>query len=226
MFTYYGTKKKLAKNYPSPGYKTIIEPFAGAAMYSLFENNWTNEVILNDKYDKVYLAWDFLINQASETDIKNLPKLVEGLNLDTITISEAEKALLGFYANPSSAVPKKTVTKRGEIGWERHHKFLIDNLYKVKHWKIFNKSFDELENVKGTWYIDPPYKFGGEYYHSSTSNKHIDYEKLREWCLSRHGEIIVCENDKADWLPFEPLVELKGQLHKTMEVIYYKNEIR
>ena len=105
----------------------------------------------------------------------------------------------------------------------RHQKYLIDNLYKVKHWKIYSKSFEELENVKGTWYIDPPYKFGGEYYHSSTSNKHIDYEKLAEWCLSRNGEIIVCENDKADWLDFKPLVELNGQLHKTMEVIYYKN---
>jgi len=223
MFTYYGTKKKLSPNYPKPSFDTIIEPFAGAAMYSLYDNYWEKNVILNDKYDKVFTVWDYLINHASVSDIKNLPKLTEGVKIDDLTISDAEKVLLGFYANPSSAVPKKTVTKRGEIGWERHQKYLIDNLYKVKHWKIYSKSFEELENVKGTWYIDPPYKFGGEYYHSSTSNKHIDYEKLAEWCLSRNGEIIVCENDKADWLDFKPLVELNGQLHKTMEVIYYKN---
>lgn len=223
MFTYYGTKKKLSPNYPKPNFDTIIEPFAGAAMYSLYDNNWEKNVILNDKYDKIFMAWDYIINQASVADIKNLPKLTEGVKIDDLNISESEKVLLGFYSNPSSAVPKKTVTKRGEIGWERHKNFLVNNLYKVKHWKIYNKSYDELENIQGTWYIDPPYKFGGEYYHSSASNKHIDYEKLAEWCLSRKGEIIVCENDKADWLPFSPLVELKGQLHKTMEVIYYKN---
>lgn len=223
MFSYYGTKKKLSKNYPKPSYGTIIEPFAGAAMYSLFDDNWKNEVILNDKYDKVFNAWNYLINKATLSDIKGLPKLTQGLKLNDLNLSEDEKDLLGFYANPSSAVPKKTVTKRGEISWERHHKYLIDNLHKVKHWKVYNKSYDELENIKGTWYIDPPYQFGGEYYHSSTSNKHIDYDKLGKWSLSRQGEIIVCENDKSNWLPFIPLIELHGQLHRTMEVIYFKN---
>jgi site-specific DNA-adenine methylase len=222
MFTYYGTKKKLSKSYPKPSFDTIIEPFAGAAMYSLFDNYWEKNVILNDKYDKVFNIWNYLINQASISDIKNLPNLTTGLKLDDLNVSDVEKTLLGFYANPSSAVPKKTVSKRGEISWERHKQFLIDNLHKVKHWKICNVSYDELENIEGTWYIDPPYKFGGEYYHSSASNKHLDYDKLAEWCLNRNGEIIVCENDKADWLSFKPLVELNGQLHKTMEVIYYQ----
>lgn len=222
MFSYYGTKKKLSPNYPSPKFDKIIEPFCGAAMYSLYDDNWKKEVIINDKYDKVYIAWDYLINKASTNDIKKLPDLVEGLNLDTLNLSLEEKSLLGFYCNPASAVPKKTVTKRGESSWNRHKNYLIDNLYKVKHWKIYNKSYEELENVEGTWFIDPPYQFGGQYYHSSANNSHIDYLKLSEWCLSRNGEIIVCENSKADWLPFEPLVELKGQLHTTLEVIYHK----
>ena len=50
----------------------------------------------------------------------------------------------------------------------------------------------------------------------------MDYEELGQWCLDRKGEIIVCENSKADWLDFKDLAELNGQLHKTMEVIYYK----
>ncbi len=222
MFSYYGTKKKLAPNYPTPGYDTIIEPFAGAAMYSLYGNNWERNVILNDKYNKIYDAWDYLINHTSVYDIKGLPDLTLGLKLDTLNISDSEKTLLGFFANPASAVPKKTVTKRGEIAWERNKKYLIDNLYKVKHWKIYNKSFEELENIDATWFIDSPYEYGGEYYHSSTSSKHINYAQLGEWCKSRNGEIIVCENDKAKWLDFKPLVELNGQLHKTMEVIFHR----
>jgi len=223
MFSYYGTKKKLAKHYPSPSYDTIIEPFCGAAMYSLHENNWEKNVILYDKYDKIFLAWDYLINHAEVSDIKDLPDLFEGLHLDSIQISPAEKALLGFYANPSSAVPKKTVSARGAKSWERHQKYLIDNLHKVKHWKIYQDTYLNIDNIEATWFIDPPYQFGGQYYHSSASNKLMDYDELREWSLKRKGEIIVCENSKADWMDFKPLAELNGQLHKTLEVIYHKN---
>lgn len=46
MWTYYGTKKRIAKNYPAPIYDTIIEPFAGAAQYSLYGDNWKKKVIL------------------------------------------------------------------------------------------------------------------------------------------------------------------------------------
>jgi hypothetical protein len=220
MFSYYGTKKKLSSKYPEPITDTIIEPFCGAAMYSLYGDNWKKNVILNDKYDKIYLAWYFLIN-AEISDIKTLPDLTEGLSLDTInSLSDSEKALLGFYCNPSSAAPKKTVTARGEKSWQRHKKYLIDNSYKVKHWKIYNKSYNELSNIEATWFIDPPYKYGGQYYHSSANNKHINYVELADWCKNRKGAVIVCENDKADWLDFKPLSILKGQLHTTTEVVY------
>jgi len=222
MFSYYGTKKKISKFYPKPKFDKIVEPFCGAAMFSLYDNNWKSEVILNDKYDKVYIIWDWLINKAKKSDIENLPDLKVGLNLDTISsLSIEEKAFLGFFCNPSSAQPKKTVTARGENSWNRHKNNIIENLPKVKHWKIYNKSYDQLDNIEATWFIDPPYQFGGEYYHSSSSNKWIDYNELRDWTLSRSGEIIVCENSKADWMDFKPLVQLKGQLHTTLEVIYH-----
>lgn len=222
MFSYYGTKKKIAEKYPAPSYDTIIEPFCGAAMYSLYGNNWEKNVILYDKYEKIFIVWDYLINKASINDINSLPELKEGLNLDSINISIEEKSLLGFYANPASAVPKKTVTKRGENAWQRHKKHIIDNLHKVKHWHIYNDSYINIENTEATWFIDSPYEFGGQYYHSTASNKLLDYKKLGEWCLERKGEIIVCENDKAKWLDFKPLVEMNGQLHKTMEVMFHK----
>lgn len=83
MFSYYGTKRKLAPHYPKPRFGKIIEPFCGAAMYSLYGNNWENDVVLYDKYDKIYMAWDYLI-KASVSDINNLPDLKEGLNLDGV----------------------------------------------------------------------------------------------------------------------------------------------
>ena len=222
MFSYYGTKKKLAKYYPAPKEDVIIEPFCGAAMYSLYDDNWKNQVILNDKYDKVYLIWNFLINKANEKDIQNLPDLTNGTNLDDLNLSIEEKFLLGFFANPSSAMPKKTVTERGQKSWKRHKDFIIQNLYKIKHWKIYNKDYSEIDNIKATWFIDPPYQFGGQYYHSSTSNKSINYDNLSNWVKLRQGQIIVCENDKSTWIEHKPLIKLKGQLHTTQEVIYYQ----
>ena len=97
-------RKKLHGIIRSQNMKKIIEPFAGAGMYSLYGDNWKKEVIINDKYEKVYRAWNFLINYASIDDIKKLPDLTTGLRIDDLNISDEEKILLGFYANP---VPKK-----------------------------------------------------------------------------------------------------------------------
>jgi hypothetical protein len=44
--------------------------------------------------------------------------------------------------------------------------------------------------------------------------------KLAEWCKSREGQVIICENSKATWMDFQPLRELSGQRHKTLEVIW------
>ena len=222
MFSYYGTKKRISKHYPSPIYDKIIEPFCGAAQYSLYGDNWKKDVHLNDKYSIICYIWDFLINQASKRDILSLPDMEKGDKIDDFaSISEQEKWLIGFCINSASSQPKKTVAKYNS--WNRLKKEIADNLYKIRHWKITNISYNEIKNEKVTWFIDPPYQYGGQWYHSSVSNKHIDYESLSEWCKNRKGQVIVCENSKAKWLPFENLIDMNGQLHKTKEVIW-KNQ--
>ena len=37
---------------------------------------------------------------------------------------------------------------------------------------------------------------------------------------NRKGQVIVCENTKADWLPFYAMKNLKGSIHKTTEAIW------
>lgn len=227
MFSYYGTKKKLSSNYRKPEYDTLIEPFCGAAMYSLHGNNYEKNVILFDKFEKVVKVWEYLI-EATKNDIKNLPDLKAGDKIDDITtLSEGEKYLLGFWANPASAVPKKTVSERGGKSWQRFKEYTIENVEKVNHWRVYNNSYLEIDdiigNIEATWFIDPPYQSGGIYYHSSCTNDKIDYKNLSEWCKERNGQVIVCENDKSDWLPFQPLAELNGQRHKTLEVVWYNN---
>ncbi len=68
-------------------------------------------------------------------------------------------------------------------------KKIAGELYKIRHWEIKLGSYDELENEACTWFIDPPYQFGGHEY--KCSNKQIDFEKLAEWCKERNGQTIV-----------------------------------
>ena len=79
-----------------------------------------------------------------------------------------------------------------------------------------------LENKKGTWFIDPHYMFGGHLY--KKNNKNIDFKKLGDWCKNRNGQTIVCENTKADWLPFKPMVKMQGVKHKTTEAIWSNHQ--
>lgn len=220
MFSYYGTKKRLAKYYPKPTESIIIEPFCGAAQYSLHGDNWEKDVILIDKYPTVAKVWNYLIN-SSKRDIMGLPDIEVGQKVDNFTqLSDEEKWLIGFSINTASAMPKRTASKRTE--WNRMKIDIANNLYKVRHWEVVCGDYSCVANIKATWYIDPPYKFGGQYYRMN--NKSIDYDKLSTWCLDRKGQVIVCENTKADWMNFEPLVLLNGQLHKTTEAIWYKAE--
>ncbi len=48
-----------------------------------------------------------------------------------------------------------------------------------------------------------------------------NFNKLAKWCKERNGQVIVCENTKADWLDFLPVVNNKGtRTTKTVEAIW------
>ena len=216
MWSYYGTKKRLAKYYPKPNYDIIIEPFCGAAQYSLYNNNWEKEIYLIDKYQVIIDIWKYLINVTSK-EILSLPDMYENDSLDNYgQLSIEEKYLIGFCINNGSAQPKRKVQKFNN--WNKTKIDIANNLYKIKHWKVKCDDYQNIKNINATWFIDPPYQLGGEWFR--ISNKNINYNNLANWCKSRHGQIIVCENTKANWLDFKPLIELKGQLHTTTEAIW------
>jgi 16S rRNA G966 N2-methylase RsmD len=103
--------------------------------------------------------------------------------------------------------------------WDRNKIVIAENLYKIRHWKIIQDDYKTLPNEPATWFIDPPYQFGGHRY--VESNKKLNFVDLAQWCTTRMGQVIVCENTKASWLPFTPLAELHGQKHTTVEAVYY-----
>lgn len=219
MFYYYGRKKKLAKYYPQPNCDIIIEPFAGAAAYSLHNENWRKRVILIEKDPKVINIWKWLINDATAKEIKALPDLNVG--------DKTSKFLHIIHAATKQAFKFKTitVTKVLERNWEISKRVMAKNLHKVKHWEIIEGDYSCAPDLEATWFIDPPYKGSGGmgYRHSS---KMLDYNKLAAWAVSRKGEVIFCGGKEADYLPFKPLTDLKGVAgKKSKEAIYYQSDV-
>jgi 16S rRNA G966 N2-methylase RsmD len=213
MFSYDGSKSKIVGCYPTPKFDKIIEPFAGSARYSL--KYFDRDVLLVDKYEVIVRIWKWL-QEASEQDVMSLPNLDKGQNVDDFNLTEEEKWLIGFSINGGSAQPKKTAKDFNT--WNDNKKWIAKSLYKIKHWNIILGGYTDIKNQEATWFIDPPYEFGGEWY--VKNNKDIDYKKLSEWCIDRKGQAIVCENSKASWLPFRQMAKMKGSLYTTTEVIW------
>ena len=222
FFSYFGSKAKISNLYPKPKYGKIVEPFAGAANYSVC--NFENEVYLTDLNENIVKVWNFLIN-ASKNDILKLPKFVRGLDLRTLNLSEEERIFCGFWVNRGTTNPCNIVSKyavgnsNGSEYFENKKIEISENLYKIKHFKVKLLSYDVLnDNFVGTWFIDPPYQDGGKSY---KFNK-IDYKSLATWCKSRKGLTIVCENTNANWLNFEHLTFNQGVCKNKSEGIWVK----
>jgi site-specific DNA-adenine methylase len=217
MIPYFGSKSNLVGKYPKPKHQKIIEPFAGSARYSL--KYFDREVCLIDKYPVIIDIWHFLQN-ASEKDILNLPKIQKGQKVSDFNLSDIESKFMGFLVQASVGTPRNSVGSLNGINVERDLKRISKNLFKIKHWEIKVGDYKEIQNEECTWFIDPPYQFGGEHQYKF-SNKKIDFFSLGEWCKNRLGHSIVCENTKADWLDFKPMAKNVGtNITNTVEAIW------
>jgi len=212
LFSYYGSKSKIVDLYPSPKFDKIIEPFAGSAQYSL---KWFDrDILLVDKYQVIVDVWHYL-QQASEADIMGLPKLRKKEEIPN-TLSKEEKMFMGFLVVGGAAQPQKKVTSFDGVNVAKDLRRISKELYKIRHWIIKQGDYRDIENQEATWFIDPPYQFGGELYKESR----IDFVHLANWCKSRLGQVVVCENTKATWLDFYPMRQMSGQVHTTTEAIW------
>ena len=208
MFSYYGSKSKIVQYYPSPTCDKIIEPFAGSARYSL--RYFEKDILLVDKYKVIVDIWHYL-QRASEKDILGLPKLTKGMDIRTLNLSDEERLFLSFFCASGQGKSNYIVTKFGDhySGNQNRYNKIASDLHKIKHWEIIQGNYEDLGNENATWFIDPPYQFGGEHQYKF-SNKQIDFNSLANYCKSRNGQVIVCENTKANWLEFKPVIQIQG----------------
>ena len=106
FISYFGGKFRAAPRYPQPRYKRIVEPFAGAAGYSL--RYFYHDVILVENYLVLVEMWDFLIH-ATEQDILSIP-FVEHVDELPSRVPKGARHLVGFAMNSATTTPRKQLS--------------------------------------------------------------------------------------------------------------------
>lgn len=213
FFGYYGGKwRDTLKHYPAPAHSTIVEPFAGSAGYSL--RYASRSVTLCELDPILFGVWSYLI-RVSPAEILGIPDVPIGGSVDDLKIPQEARWLVGFWMNRGAASPRKSPSKwmregvrPGSFWGNRVRQTIARQVDSVRHWRITQGSYEACD-VTGpaTWFIDPPYQVAGTHYKFGSAD--IDFRRLGEWCRSRRGQVIVCENEGADWLPFRDLADIK-----------------
>lgn len=231
-FSGYGGKSKIAHLYPKPEHKLIIEPFCLTGAYSWLHRA-DHDVWLNDLDARTYSIWKFLTSPAACDIVETyVPDTVEaGQKISEIIPAELPGLVEICRAEANQGTQgargvHDQITKMGAKCWKVKRK-LREVIPEVANWKITNHSYEELDDVEATWFVDPPYsnKAGARY---RTSN--INYNQLGEWCQERAGQVIVCEGYGANWLPFEPFqhsrvsIRSRYQRANAQEVVYHRSD--
>lgn len=205
FWRYYGGKYRAAPKYPPPLHSTIVEPFAGAAGYSLRYPD--RQVVLVERYPVIAEMWRYLI-AVKASEVLRIPEVDDVGDLPA-WVPQGARWLVGFSMNSAASTPRRTLSAGRRQLRAMHRQFegwtpalrdrVAAQVERIRHWQIIEGDYSLAPSLKATWFIDPPYADKGKHYvHHS-----VNYQALGAWCRQRAGQVLVCENEGADWLPFE-----------------------
>lgn len=231
FFSFYGSKWRVALRYPRPTHRTLIEPFAGSAGYSTRYAD--RDVVLIEKDPVIAALWRYLISTPA-ADVRAIPLLEYGQTLDEIEAPEEAKPLIGFWLNKGGASVCKTPSAwmrdrryAGQFWGAKIRERVASQVDHIRHWTVIEGDYSEAPDVMATYFVDAPYEGAGKYYRHSASA--LNFEALGTWCASRNGQVMVCENEGATWLPFVPFAEIKANesAHggKTSREVLWRNDL-
>ena len=234
FFPYYGAKWRAAAHYPPPRFPTIVEPFAGSAGFSL--RFPSRRVILVEKDPRVAATWRYLLG-VSASEILSLPDIDDDQTVDNLAIAPEARLLIGWWLNAATTTPSKSpgawmrsTVDNGGPGWvqsrplfwgSRVRERLASQVDRIRHWTLIEADYSDAPDVEASWFVDPPYIEAGRYYPQGPDA--ISYPDLAAWCRARRGEVVVCENSGASWLPFRPWRAIKSARGTSVEVVWTQN---
>ena len=210
FFSYYGAKFTGAKYYGAPRCDVVIEPFAGSACYA---TRWQPAAAkLYDLSPDICAIWDWLIH-CSPNDVAALPDAFEHFD-EVLALPLAPRRLVQFWiakgrAEPSGRLSPWYFQYRNSndcrVWGAAVKRRIIAQKPLIERWTVDQASYRDIPLIEAHWHVDPPYnnEAGSRYPFSD-----IDFQHLAAWCQSLPGEVDVCENVGAAWLPFEPLYEV------------------
>jgi site-specific DNA-adenine methylase len=211
VFYFYGGKRRLARRYPAPKHRVVVEPFAGSAAYSMVHlvpvkgQRAVDQVILVEKDKRVYDTWVELLAMDVK-DVLNYPIPEAGERTSDFLL------MTSACSNRIARTAEMTVTKRMPVVLKRMFRQIAATLPHAKgRVEIINGDYTEAPDITASWFIDPPYHVDGRAqsrgmgYADGCDSYSLDYEALGEWCRGRRGQKIVCEQHGATWLPFRHL---------------------
>jgi hypothetical protein len=206
-----------------------VEPFAGAAGYSLRYPD--RKVVLVEKNPVVAELWRWLI-AATPQEILGIP-LVDSVEELPSNVSVNARTLVGFTLNDGVASPRKILsaglkrsreTGRHYAGWTAARRSrTATSISAIKHWKIIEGDYSLSPDLEATWFVDPPYYQAGRHYPYFLPPE--AYGPLGAWCKERRGQILVCEAEGAQWLPFSSFRTIRsGPIRQRHEEVLWIHE--
>ena len=152
--------------------------------------------------------------------------------LPTFRSARRARWLVGFWLNRGASRPRtgpsawmRDGIRPGSFWGERVRKTIATQVDRIRHWRAFNCSYEELPfSSEATWFVDPPYQNQGKHYYHGPEG--VEFSALGDWCRTRPGQIIVCENEGADWLPFTSVADVKTTRSnsRSVEVVWIGGE--
>jgi hypothetical protein len=190
-----------------------VEPFAGGAGYSCRYPDLN--VVLAEKNPQIANIWKWLISVPPET-ISALP-IHEPGELIPSEVTGPARDWIGMWNSISVVRPNQRMSPSANkvymTGGGKNPNTLrrcfwsaeirdrsAEAVQRIRHWIVIEGDHTSVPtDLDATWFIDPPYQHLDLYKQGA-----LDYHSLALWCLTLRGQIIVCENEGADWLPFQP----------------------
>lgn len=236
LFKWFGSKWQSAKRYPKPLHSIIIEPFAGGAGYSL--NYTSSRVIIFEEDPNVANLWKWLIDSATETEIKDIPvNLPVGLDIRSLGLNQGQELLLKHWQRTNNVGNCWTISPWGNKPgqWTENTRARVsEEIGAIKHWEFM--PIAQFIHLPATWFIDPPYIYNYRYWNRLPS---FNYKMLKQLVMKISNEslVIVCEACRKsdglipDYLPFKlshrsvTSRRKETQSHHSNEVIYIKEPV-